>query len=128
MIKAILRDNVCGKVVDKFSTEVAKDLGKDIVDYLQAMPKGLEPLEKDTFEFSTAIKRGYVKADGTVVPDERTLFISKPTGVGIGYGTSASKTPVVMKDGWVAAYPLTLEGVKEAIRQVIKAVKKANIY
>ena len=129
MIKAILRDSVVGKPVSKFSPEVAKDLGKDIVDYLQAMPKGdpLKPLDKDTIVFSTAVKRGYIKADGTVVPPERTLFINKMTGVDTGYGTSASKTPDISEDGFVRTYPLTLEGVKEGIRRIFKAMANAHL-
>ena len=129
MIKAILLDNFGGKAVEKFSPKVAEDLGKDVVEYLQALPKGnpLEPLEKDTFVFSTGIKHSRIAPDGTLIPKERTLFIEKRTGEGTGFASSASKTPIINEDGFVIAHPLTLEGVKDAIRQVFRAMKNARL-
>ena len=110
-----------GKVLNDFSKIEKKELGKEIVDFIKSLPKGdkLKPLDKDTVYFST-FKRPAIKnpAGEVVLPAERVLFMDKALDKGVGCGITASSQPLVLGDGHICSYPLTIEGVKNALKQL----------
>ena len=110
-----------GKVLNDFSKIEKKELGKEIVDFIKSLPKGdkLKPLDKDTVYFST-FKRPAIKnpAGEVVLPAERVLFMDKALDKGVGCGITASSQPLVLGDGHICSYHLTIEGVKNALKQL----------
>ena len=110
-----------GKVLNDFSKIEKKELGKEIVDFIKSLPKGdkLKPLDKDTVYFSTFVRPAIKNPAGEVVlPAERVLFMDKALDKGVGCGITASSQPLVLGDGHICSYPLTIEGVKNALKQL----------
>ena len=117
-----------GKVLNKFSKKAERELGPDIVGFLKSLPKGdkLKPLDKDTLFFSTHSRPAIKSPSGEVIlPAERVLHVDKIVDAGSGYGATATTNPLVLKDGHVCSYPLTLDGVKSAIETVMSSAKNA---
>ncbi len=122
-----------GKVLKDFSKKDKKELGKEIVDFIKSLPKGdkLKPLDKDTVYFSTFVRPAIKNPAGEVVlPEERVLYMDKVLDKGVGCGVTASTQPLVLGDGHVCSYPLTIKGVKDAIKRLensAKLITKENL-
>ena len=117
-VKSIIGE---GEVLKDFSKVEKKELGKEIVGFIKSLPKGnkLEPLDKDTVYFST-FRRPAIKnpAGEVVLPEERVLYMDKVLGKGEGCGVTASTQPLVLGDGHICSYPLTINGVKSALERL----------
>ncbi|MCR5265885.1 MAG: hypothetical protein K6E29_04755 [Cyanobacteria bacterium RUI128] len=122
-----------GRVLSDFSKAEKKELGKEIVDFIKSFGKGdkLKPLDKDTVYFSTSVRPELKNTAGEVVcPRERVLHIDKPLGEGEGCGVTVSTNPLVLEDGHICSYPMTLDGVKAAFKCLMEsaeAISKGSV-
>ena len=115
-----------GEILKDFSRADKKELGKEVVAFIKSFAKGdhLKPLDKDTVYFSTFTRPELKNAAGEVVcPRERVLHIDKVLNKGEGCGVTVSSNPLVLEDGHICSYPLTLDGVKAAYKELLESAK-----
>ncbi len=110
-----------GKVVNNFTPAEKASLGEDVVNFIKSLQKDnpLKPLDEDTVYFSTHEIPGFRAYDGTVVKPERVLHIELPYNKHGHLGL-----PLVLEDGTRYSEPLTVDGIKNAIRELMLGRKR----
>ena len=118
-----------GKVVKNFTKTEQAELGEEVVNFIKSLPRGnrLKPLDKDTVYFATQRVPGIFDEDGSMIePAQRVLFIDIPDGVGSAFGMTCSSKPLVLEDGTFIEEPLTVDGIKKAISDIMLARKQES--
>ena len=110
-----------GKVLKNFTPAEQADLGADVVKYIKSLARGnrFKPTDKDTVYFSTHV---IPAASAKDVP-ERILRVELPFGEHSGFVKTLSKTPLILEDGTRCQEPLTVEGLKNAIKKLRRTRK-----
>jgi hypothetical protein len=123
MIKVNIFDHSTRKVLENFNPDDIRDLPVDLIGFIKKLPKGdkLKPLDVDTFQLST-YKTPQRKIYGCYdVPAERNIEIMLPRDEHCAYYACLTDNTEKLADKQKKFYPITVQGFKDAIRNIAKA-------
>lgn len=123
MIKVNIFDHSTREVMENFKPGDIKDLPADLIAFIKKLPKGdkLKPMDKDAFQLST-YKTPQHKIYGCYeVPAERNVEIMLPRDERCAYYACLTDNTEKLADKHKKFYPITVQGFKDAIRNIAKA-------